>query len=300
MKTISIIVPTLNEEKYLPLLLDSIRKQTFKDYEVIVADAGSKDNTRKIAEEFGAKVVEGGLPGVGRNRGAKVSEGEFLFFFDADVILPADFLEKAYNEMQEKFVDLATCEFKPISDLQLDRILFQLANLTVKINQTFNPRAAGFCIFITRRLFNRIGGFDETVVLAEDHNLVERATKFRPLYFINSTSLSVSIRRLEKEGRFALIEKYFQVELHLLTKGSIRKNIVEYEFGAFSEEDKKKGKKLLDEIEQRVIKIEQRYKELEKTATDISDKIVELRSIWKENLNAIANAFTGVFEAKGN
>ena len=45
---ISIVIPTLNEEKYLPKLLVSIKKQHYKDYEIIVADAGSKDNTRKI------------------------------------------------------------------------------------------------------------------------------------------------------------------------------------------------------------------------------------------------------------
>lgn len=298
MPKISIVIPTLNEEKFLPLLLDSIKAQTFQDYEIIVADAGSKDQTRQIALSYNAKVVEGGMPGPGRNRGARVAGGEFLFFFDADVILPNDFLEKAYNEMQEKMVDLATCEFKPLSDLQLDRILFHLANLTVRLNQNWNPRAAGFCIFITKRLFDRIGGFDESVVIAEDHNLVERATKFRPLHFLTSTSLSVSIRRLEKEGRFSLIEKYFQVELHLLTKGSIRKEIIEYEFGAFSEEDKKKGKKILDEIEDSIIKFEQRYKEAEKTAKDVNEKISELRSLWKENLNLIAKSFTNFFEAK--
>ena len=43
-------------------LLDSIQNQTFKDYEIIVADADSKDNTRKIAKEFGCRIVEGGLP----------------------------------------------------------------------------------------------------------------------------------------------------------------------------------------------------------------------------------------------
>jgi glycosyltransferase involved in cell wall biosynthesis len=298
MPKISIIIPALNEEKFLPLLLDSVSAQTFKDFEVIVADAGSKDKTRDIALSFGARVVDGGMPGPGRNRGAEVAQGEFLFFFDSDVVLPPDFLEKAHNEMQEKLIDVATCEFKPMSELQLDRILFQLANLTVKLNQSWNPRAAGFCIFITKRLFERIGGFDETVVIAEDHNLVERATKYRPLHFLTSTYLTVSIRRLEKEGRFSLIEKYFHVEMHLLTKGSIRKDIIEYEFGSFSDDEKKQGKKILDEIEGRIIKFEQRYKDMAKTAKDVNEKINEVRGLWKENLQAIGNSFVNLFEVK--
>jgi len=72
---LSIIIPTLNEENYLPFLLESIKNQDFKDYEIIVADAGSHDKTREIAKNFGCKVVSGGLPAKGRNEGTKFSRG---------------------------------------------------------------------------------------------------------------------------------------------------------------------------------------------------------------------------------
>ena len=84
---VSIVVPTKNEEAYLPILLASLRGQTFQDFEIIVADAHSTDRTREIALQAGAKVVDGGMPGPGRNRGAAVAQGEIIFFFDADVIL---------------------------------------------------------------------------------------------------------------------------------------------------------------------------------------------------------------------
>jgi glycosyltransferase involved in cell wall biosynthesis len=300
MPTISIVIPTLNEEAFLPTLLDSIKKQSFTDYEIIVADAGSKDKTIEIAQEYGAKVVAGGMPGVGRNRGAEVASGELLFFFDADVLIPDNFLEKAYNEMEERFIDLATCEFKPQSDLQLDILLFKLANLTVKLNQLLNPRAAGFCIFITRRLFNRIGGFDESVRIAEDHDLVERASKHRPLQFLNSTHLSVSIRRLAKEGRFSLIEKYFKVEMHLLTKGSVKEDIIEYEFGNFTEEEKSKNKKLLDELEGRIIQLEQQYNQVAKSFKfpSITDKFSEGQEKLKNNIDTIRDALNKILYRK--
>jgi len=105
MPKISIIIPTLNEEKYLPKLLESIKKQDFKDYEVIVADAGSTDNTKKIAKKFKARVVKGGMPGPGRNRGAEAAKGELLFFFDSDVKLPKGFLKKAHDEMEKRFLE---------------------------------------------------------------------------------------------------------------------------------------------------------------------------------------------------
>ena len=68
----SIIIPTYNEEEYLPVLLDSIKEQDFDDYEIIVADANSTDKTVEIAKDYGCIVVEGGLPAVGRNNGAKI------------------------------------------------------------------------------------------------------------------------------------------------------------------------------------------------------------------------------------
>ncbi|MCG9873933.1 MAG: glycosyltransferase [Leptospiraceae bacterium] len=293
MPKISVIIPTLNEEELLPTLLECLKQQTFRDFEIIVADAGSKDQTRKIAKKYGALVVDGGMPGVGRNKGAEVAKGEFLFFFDADVLLPNDFLAKAYGEIEEKFVDLATCEFKPQSDLRLDKVLFQLSNLFVKINQKLNPRAAGFCIFISSRLFRRIKGFDESVKLAEDHDLVERASKYRSLHFINSTHLMVSIRRLEKEGRFSLIEKYMQVELHLLTKGSIRReDFVNYEFANFNpKKDNKEDKKFLDELEKRIIQMEEGYNKL--TEGNI---IADQKEKLEKNLDNIKDMFQSLFK----
>ena len=54
---ISIIIPTYNEEEYLPKLLESIKSQDFTDYEIIVADAQSDDNTREIAKENGYIII---------------------------------------------------------------------------------------------------------------------------------------------------------------------------------------------------------------------------------------------------
>src|SRR3989344_5642131 len=106
---ISIVIPALNEEKCLPILLESIRKQDFRDYEIIVADANSTDRTADIARKYGAKVVAGGMPGPGRNKGARAAKGEFLYFFDSDVRFPKGFLRNTYEEMKKRGINLATC-----------------------------------------------------------------------------------------------------------------------------------------------------------------------------------------------
>ena len=110
---ISIIIPTLNEEKYLPLLLKSIARQKFRDYEIIVADAGSEDKTLDIAKRYNCRIVAGGLPAKGRNEGAKVAKGDLLLFLDADVILPQKFFRRAVSEFETEKIDFGAFALTP-------------------------------------------------------------------------------------------------------------------------------------------------------------------------------------------
>jgi len=255
---VSIIIPTLNEEKTLPGLLDSIKTQDFEDYEVIVSDANSTDKTRKIAKSYGCRVVDGGLPAVGRNAGAAVANGDFLFFLDADVILPQGFIRNVYDEMQDRYIDLATCEIKPLSDYRLDRVIHRMMNLAVLLNLWLDPKAFGFCIFVTKRLFFRAGGFDETIYVAEDNDFVKRASAYRTLRYLSSAYIMVSIRRFEKEGRFAYMKKGIKLNLYRAFMGEIRNDeVVKYEFGAFDKIDEESDINFLDKIEKQLLRIEE-------------------------------------------
>ena len=121
---LSIVIPTLNEENYLPRLLNCLKKQKFKDYEIIVADADSKDKTREIAKSFGAKVVKGGEIPYARNQAIKFAHGELILSLDADLILPDDFLENALKEFEKRNLDVATFCLSPISKELIPKILF--------------------------------------------------------------------------------------------------------------------------------------------------------------------------------
>lgn len=98
---ISIIIPTYNHGSALPACLDSILAQSYQDFEIIIVDDGSSDNTEKIVNDYitnheGApikyqKIEHGGAPKA-RNRGAAESQGEFLIFADADLILKPQML----------------------------------------------------------------------------------------------------------------------------------------------------------------------------------------------------------------
>jgi glycosyltransferase involved in cell wall biosynthesis len=258
---VTIIIPALNEEKNLPALLESIKLQDFDDYEVIIADAHSKDKTREIAQEAGCRVVDGGLPAAGRNAGAAAAHGDFLFFLDADVILPPGFIRNVYEEMQDRYIDLATCEIKPLSDLQLDRVIHRMMNLAVILNLWVDPKAFGFCIFVTKRLFKRVGGFDETIFVAEDNDFVKRASAYRNLRYLLSAYIMVSVRRFEKEGRFAYMKKGIKLNIYRAFKGEIHSDkVVKYEFDAFDKIDKDPNNTFLDKIEKQLIEIEKKSK----------------------------------------
>src|SRR5258708_1109809 len=100
---VTVIIPVKNEEANLARLLPILRDQTIKP-EIIVAMAPkTTDRSKLVAQRHGARVIAGGLPGVGRNAGARAAKGEFVFFMDADV-LPGtrDFLEGAVLAMKQR------------------------------------------------------------------------------------------------------------------------------------------------------------------------------------------------------
>ena len=273
---VSIIIPALNEEKMLPNLLDSIKQQDFAEYEVIVADAGSKDRTREIAAQYGCRVVDGGLPAVGRNAGAAAAQGDFLFFLDADVVIPHGFIRNVHDEMQDRYFDLATCEIRPLSEYRLDRVLHRMINLAVVLNLRIDPKAFGFCIFVTKRLFRRVGGFDETIYVAEDNDFVKRASAFRLLNYLSSAYIMVSIRRFEKEGRFAYMNKGIKLNLYRTFRGEIRsEEVVKYEFDKFDKPDDEEDTDFLDWIEERMLRIEKRSRHFNKNISQQADTDVK-------------------------
>ena len=228
---LSIVVPTFNEEKYLPGLLKSLQEQTFKDYEIIVADNDSSDATRTIAVMSGARVVGGGLPARGRNLGAEVARGEWLLFLDADVILPSDFLEKAMLEMQQKGFFVASCLIDPLSDRKIDRVLHDAVNLSFRASRKIFPHAPGFCIFIRRWCDELVGGFNEKLMLAEDSDYVLQASKLCRFGLLKSVRILVSVRRLDRDGRFNVSMKYLASDAHRIFLGPIESNIFNYQYG---------------------------------------------------------------------
>ncbi len=236
---VSIIIPAKNEEKVLPNLLKTIQEQTFRDFEVIVADAKSTDRTREIAASFGARVVEGGMPGPGRNLGAAASEGEILFFVDADVELPSpNYLGEVIAEFEQVGADIASCVLNPMTDKVLDRFGHAVYNTYTLLTERVRPHAPGSCIIVRRHAHEHVGGFNERVVFAEDMEYSQRIARagFR-FRMLRSQPINVSVRRLDKDGRWAIAGKYLYSEAYMMIKGPIMDETpFEYEFANFEKD----------------------------------------------------------------
>lgn len=119
MAKVSIIIPIYNAEKYLRPCLESINQQTYRDFEVILVDDGSRDSSKKICEEFCKKDPEhykyywkknAGVSSA-RNFGISKSEGEWIMFIDADDMISECAIEQLLNTLDVEKDDMVVCGY---------------------------------------------------------------------------------------------------------------------------------------------------------------------------------------------
>lgn len=117
----SIIVPVYNTEKYVKRCLDSIKSQSFKDYEVIIVNDGSTDNSSDIISKYSYKVINQENQGLSmvRNNGVKEASGDYLIFLDSDDYIEKDLLEEINNSLSNN-PDLVRYQIKEVFDNKSD------------------------------------------------------------------------------------------------------------------------------------------------------------------------------------
>ena len=128
-KIISIIIPIYNVEEYLDECLDSIKRQTYKNIEVILVNDGSTDESKEICERYCEKdsrfkLINQENQGLSeaRNVGVRASIGEYIFFVDSDDVVKVDILEILLSFMAED-IDIVSCSYShQKEDLQLQKI----------------------------------------------------------------------------------------------------------------------------------------------------------------------------------
>ncbi len=233
---VSIIIPTLNEEKYLPQLISSIKKQAYSDYEIIISDGGSSDSTKKIALENNCKFIcdtKHRHPSWQRNNGASIASGDIFIFFDADTILQNDFLEKIIKEFESRQLCGAGFYIKFNPNKPSYNIYSFLYNFFCFFRQYFAPASIGAGIIARAEEHNLIKGFDTSLYFAEDYDYCYRISHHGKFRMIKSFKLLYSSRRLEKEGGISVGLKWGFMALYTLFNFRIKKKIIKYDFGKY-------------------------------------------------------------------
>lgn len=227
--TLSIIIPTRNEENYLPRLLDSLSKQTFRDFEIIVADNSSTDATLEICRLRGVKTAPGGHPCRGRNEGAKVSIADYYLFLDADVLIGPYFLEMAFEALRKHHADSISFGYRPETSHLVLRFIHKVCQYYFNLCQKVGfPHGLGGALLVKSRVHHSIRGFDETVTVAEDHDYVRRISKRFKYIFVNKPVVCISTRRFRSEGILNLCAKWIRVEYNRIFYDEVRYDKIPY------------------------------------------------------------------------
>jgi glycosyltransferase involved in cell wall biosynthesis len=215
---ISFIIPALNEEKRIAALIDNINilNDDF-DYEIIVADGHSTDETATIAEKMGAIVVKdnAGAPRTianGRNTGANVATGEIFIFCDADTVMknPNSFISEVFSVFQNRNIvgGAPSLSIFPEETILKDKIFHYMFNRIVRISFTTTvPICGGQCQIVRKSSFREVGGYNVNIVHGEDSDFFRRLRKTGKLHFFTRQVVYESPRRYRHFGYVLLLLK---------------------------------------------------------------------------------------------
>lgn len=120
----SIIIPVYNVEQYLENCIENLLKQTYKDYEIILVNDGSTDNSVKICEDYSNKYpdvirlynITNGGPGAGRNCGIDHARGEYIIFVDSDDELKKEALSQIDKKIEKVHPELLIYDFEEVDE----------------------------------------------------------------------------------------------------------------------------------------------------------------------------------------
>lgn len=210
---ISVIIPALNEEKYISHSMQGLKRQTFKDFETIVVDGGSEDRTASLARRYAEVIVEYGKgAGRGRNIGARAAKGKILVFLDADSKPSPNLLLNYHKIFQNRGVVAATGPIRPLEKtspkIRVGYVL--VAVYFVKLSLLFgNPSIIGSNFAVRADKFRLARGFNEKFLTYEDWDLSKRLKKYGEIVYSNDAVVNTSVRRVAAWGLSGYFIYYF-------------------------------------------------------------------------------------------
>jgi len=216
---LSIIIPTLNEEKYLPSLLNSILAQNYNGkMQIIVVDGSSKDRTIQIANEYKLKfsdllIIVSQKRGVSyqRNRGAEKAKYKYLFFIDADMILPHGFINRFLKEINEKECSIDIANIWLAERDLLQRFVFSILNPLIITIVALDKITPGLLMVTKKETHLKITGFREDLKIGEDTDYGWRSIQAGAKFHFHFLTYALhSARRIQKVGMLRFYYEYLR------------------------------------------------------------------------------------------
>lgn len=223
-QNVSIIIPTLNEEKILPELFNNLESLDPKPYEVIFIDGPSKDRTSCVIEEHGYRLIRS--IGKGRalqmNEGAYQANGDLLVFLHADTLVPSNIVKIVTETLRNSKITLGG--FTSIMKGKKTRHLITIQNklktyLGALLYSPIRCVCFGFrllfgdqVMFCRKADFIRIGGFNYELPIMEDADLCLRINKLGSVKQIKE-KVYASDRRVATLGLFKAYLRYIKIFL---------------------------------------------------------------------------------------
>lgn len=211
---ISFIVPAYNEENYIEATLKAIHESGKKiqvEYEIIVANDASTDQTQAIADKNGARVVTASYRQIAatRNSGARAAKGDIFIFIDADTLVNDKVIAAALNAIKNGAVGGG-------AKVTFDQAPFYARMMAGSLNFLFRltRHAAGCFIFCTRQAFEATKGFDEEYFGAEEI-VFSRALKKQGKFIFLREAVTTSGRKLKSYTGWQI----FRISASLILRG---------------------------------------------------------------------------------
>jgi glycosyltransferase involved in cell wall biosynthesis len=234
MGKISVVIPTLNEEKLLGGMLEQFTQLHSHAIELVVSDGGSTDGTLAIARKYAHILVENRdgkrqTISMGRNRGAERATGDVLVFLAADTLFEnaATFFSVIEKEIANPSIAALTGSVSvyPAEERRIDRAYHGFYNwLFAMMNRVGMGMGRGECHIMRRDVFEKVKGYAEGIAAGEDYEIFQRLKKVGEVRFLRELRIFESPRRYRRLGYLRVTGAWFLNFLSVFFLGrSIRK-----------------------------------------------------------------------------
>jgi len=220
---VTVIIPTYNSAKYITEAVDSVLAQTYKNFEIIVVDDGSTDDTDEVLKPYMDKIIyikkKNGGPASARNRGIESSSGEFIAFLDADDVWLPEKLERQVefmkNNPEVEIIFTKVANYEDPENQTLGRINIKDGYIFDQLLKRGNFINASTVLLKAECIKNKeLFDEDKRLISVEDYNLWLRlARKCKFAYLGEATT-----RYRYGGGLTENFEKMFQADIYILRK----------------------------------------------------------------------------------